>query len=156
MTVETLTNLNEQTIEKLMDLTRINRDSAAGFREAAEVVESDQLKLLFATLAKQRSQFADELNRFVELSDNDTQITTSWKGMLHRWWLDLRGKLSGGDAYAVLAEAERGEDVIKQMYEDVIKQTAGSAVNDVLLTQFGDVKRGHDKVRDLRDAVKPS
>jgi len=62
--------------------------------------------------------------------------------------------LSGGDAYAVLAEAERGEDQIKHAYEDVLQETAGSAMNDVLQSQYAIVKAGHDKIRDLRDAHK--
>lgn len=156
MTLETLNQLEDQTIAKLKDLTRINIDSAAGFKEAADVVENDQLKVLFTSLSQQRGHFAQELNRHIMLDEQDTEITSSWKGMFHRWWMDLRGKLSGGDAYAVLAEAERGEDAIKQMYEDVIKQTVGSPLNDVLLAQYAEIKRGHDKVRDLRDAVKDS
>lgn len=146
--------MEQETVDKLKDLTRINRDSSAGFSEAAKLVENDQLKELFTLLSQQRSRFADELNGFVELNDDDAEITTSWKSMFHRWWLDLRGKLAGGDAYAVLAEAERGEDAIKHMYEDVLKETAGNPLNDVLLKQYGEVKKGHDTVRDLRDAVK--
>ncbi|MFN3168107.1 MAG: PA2169 family four-helix-bundle protein [Phycisphaeraceae bacterium] len=146
--------MDQQTIDKLKDLTRINRDSAAGFEEAADVVENDRLQQLFRDLAKQRVTFADELNRYVDLNEGDTEITTSWRNMFHRWWIDVRGKAAGGDAYVVLAEAERGEDAIKHMYEDVLKQTAGSPVNETLLKQYGEVKKGHDTVRDLRDAVK--
>lgn len=74
--------------------------------------------------------------------------------MFHRWWLDLHGKLSGGDVYTVLAEAERGEDRIKAMYEEVIKETTGNPLNDVLHRQYAEIKKGHDNLRDLRDAVK--
>jgi uncharacterized protein (TIGR02284 family) len=92
------------------------------------------------------------------INDEDIQpgdkISGSWQAMFHRWWLDLRGSLSGGDAYAVLAEAERGEDKIKQMYEEVLKQTAGNPLSDVLHQQYIEVKKGHDRIRDLRDAAK--
>ena len=37
-----------------------------------------------------------------------------------------------------------------------LKNTAGSAVNDVLTQQYAKVKAGHDRVRDLRDAMKDS
>ena len=156
MSIETLTDMDQNTVDSLKDLTRINRDSAAGFKEAADVVENDRIEQLFRELAVQRARFAEQLNEYVDLNEGDTEITTSWRNMFHRWWLDLRGKLSGGDAYAVLAEAERGEDVIKGMYEDVLKKTAGSPINDLLLKQYGEVKKGHDTVRDLRDAVKKS
>jgi uncharacterized protein (TIGR02284 family) len=38
------------------------------------------------------------------------------------------------------------------LYEEVLKETAGSAVNDVLTRQYAKVKAGHDQVRDLRNA----
>jgi uncharacterized protein (TIGR02284 family) len=38
------------------------------------------------------------------------------------------------------------------MYEDVLTETAGSAVHDVLQHQYAKVKAAHDVVRDLRDA----
>lgn len=152
--METITNLNEETIEHIKDLVRINQDSAEGFAEAAEVVENDDLKGLFSLMAGERQQFANELRSYVILNEEDGDISGSWKGMFHRWWLDLRGKLSGGDAYAVLAEAERGEDKIKAMYEECIKETTGNPLNDVLHRQYAEVVKGHDRVRDMRDAVK--
>jgi uncharacterized protein (TIGR02284 family) len=152
--METITNLKDETIEHIKDLVRINQDSAEGFAEAADIVENDDLKGLFSLMAGERQQFANELRSYVILNDDDGEISGSWKGMFHRWWLDLRGKLSGGDAYAVLAEAERGEDKIKAMYEECIKETTGNPLNDVLHRQYADVVKGHDRVRDLRDAVK--
>ncbi|MFI4860211.1 MAG: PA2169 family four-helix-bundle protein [Phycisphaerales bacterium JB063] len=152
--METVTNLKDETIDSIKDLVRINQDSAEGFAQAAEAVEHADLKGLFSLMAGQRQQFANELRSYVVLNDEDGDISSSWQGMFHRWWLDLWGKLSGGDAYAVLAEAERGEDKIKAMYEEVIKDTTGNPLNDVLHRQYADVKKGHDSIRDLRDAVK--
>ena len=48
----------------------------------------------------------------------------------------------------------RGEDAIKHTYEDALKDTAGSPVNPVLQRQYIEVKRGHDTIRDMRDALK--
>lgn len=151
---ETIANLNDETLSRIKDLARINMDSSSGFAEAAKIVENNELQDLFTNMAKERQVLANELCRFVELNDEDSDISESWKGLFHRWWLDLRGKLSGGDAYAVLAEVERGEDKIKAMYEEVIKETTGNPLNDVLHTQYVEVKKGHDRIRDLRDAAK--
>lgn len=156
--LETTANLKDETVERIKDLVCINKDSSEGFNLAADTVEDPDLQGLFRMMAGERRKFADELRRYVVINDDDTsvadEITGSWKGTFHRWWLDLRGKLSGGDAYAVLAEAERGEDKIKAMYEEVIKDTTGSPLNAVLHAQYAEVKQGHDRIRDLRDAAK--
>ena len=58
----------------------------------------------------------------------------------------------GKDQHSILAECERGEDVIKNKYEDLIPKIAGSPVTSLLNQQYAQVKAAHDRIRDLRDA----
>tara|TARA_R110002072_G_scaffold14013_1_gene58386 strand:+ start:14458 stop:14760 length:303 start_codon:yes stop_codon:yes gene_type:complete len=99
---------------------------------------------------------AAELQQYVEFNGKEAEDDGSVAAKTHRIWINIRGKLNGGDATVILIEAERGEDHIKDAYEDVLKDTAGSAMNDVLTAQYAKVKAGHDKIRDLRDAYKAS
>ena len=151
MSVESKTSLNEATVSQLQDLIRINIDSQEGFQEAAKQIEDMSVGALFTELAAQRSQNASELQEYVEWNGKKPRDEGSYAAALHRSWMDLRAKLSGGDTHVILAEAERGEDSIKSAYEDALKETAGSAVNDVLTRQYANVKAGHDRIRDLRD-----
>jgi hypothetical protein len=80
----------------------------------------------------------------------------SFLAAFHRAWISLRELLSGGSSYAILSEAERGEDAIKKAYEDVLIATAGNAVNDVLTRQYATVKAGHDRVREMRNSQNSS
>ena len=132
---------------------QINRDSSEGFTSAAEHVGDDRIASYFRQCAHDRTRFASELATFVEASGGDAPTSGTVRGTLHRWWLDLRGSVQGGDLKAMLSEAERGEDAIKAKYEHVLKDTAGSAMNDVLTRQYASVKQTHDRVRDLRDAM---
>lgn len=154
MAVETKADLNKKTIEKLQKLIRANIDSHEGFQKAAEEVEDQNIAGLFRNLAEQRSQFASELQNYVEWNGEEARNDGSVAAQVHRVWMNVRSKLSGGDAYAILAEAEFGEDHIKEAYEEVLEETAGSAMNDVLSHQFAQIKSGHDRVRDLRDEYK--
>jgi uncharacterized protein (TIGR02284 family) len=154
MAMETVGTLQPQTINRLNDLIRINIDSAQGFREAASVINDGSLRTRFEEFATQRDNNARELKQFVAWNDKEPEDSGSAAGAIHRWWLDLRAKAAGGDAKVVLSEAERGEDVIKHKYEDVLKDTAGSPVNTVLQRQYVEVKRGHDTIRNLRDTAK--
>jgi len=154
MTLETKNNLNEKTIDKLQKLIRANIDSYDGFKEAAESVENAPVKELFCKLAEKRSDMATELQQYVEWNGKDAEDDGSVAAAVHRIWLNIRIKFTSGDTKAVLEEAERGEDHIKEAYEEVLKETAGSAMNDVLQKQYASVKAGHDQIRDLRDAFK--
>ncbi len=152
MGIETKTDLNDTTINKLQKLIRANIDSYNGFHESAEELDHPQLSTLFRELGDQRSAMASQLQKFVEFNGEEAEDDGSVAAKTHRIWINIRGKLSGGDPHVILIEAERGEDHIKAAYEDVLKDTAGSAMNDVLTDQYAAVKAGHDRIRDLRDS----
>ncbi len=154
MALETKTTLSDKTVKRLQKLIRANIDSCDGLREAADQVEDQGIANLFRDLANERSQMATELQECVEWNGEEAEDDGSVAAMVHRVWLDVRAALNGGDAHVILIEAERGEDHIKDAYEDVLKDTAGSAMNAVLQAQYVRVKAGHDRVRDLRDAYK--
>ena len=154
MSLETPTTLDDETIAALQDLTRTNIDSVKGFKESAEDITDTRVATLFRELAAERASLASELQNYVEMNHEEAVDEGSTAAAIHRTWINLKSSVVGNDTQAVLNEAERGEDYIKGAYESAIKKTAGSAVNDVLLQQYALVKKGHDKVRDLRDAYK--
>jgi uncharacterized protein (TIGR02284 family) len=149
---ESVRNLPADTVDKLQDLLRVNIDSENGFRDAAEQVDDVALRRIFRQFADERQNNAAELKQFVEFNGEAPVQEGSILATIHRAWMDFKAALSNNDAKAILNEAERGEDHIKQMYEDILTETAGSAVNDVLQHQYAKVKAAHDVVRDLRDA----
>lgn len=154
MSIETIRDLNDETLEKVNDLVRVNIDSSRGFETAADAIENASIASLFREISEERASFGRELAKFVELNDEEANDSGSISAAVHRWWISARGALSGGDDYAVLAEAERGEDKIKEQYETVLKEIPGSALNSVLQDQYARVKRSHDRIRDLRDSAK--
>ncbi len=151
MAIETKHNLDETTVAKLQQLIQVNIDSEEGFTEACKQIEDMSIGALFTELSAQRGQNALALQEFVSWNGKRPTDEGSYAAMFHRTWIDLRAMLNGGDTHAILCEAERGEDHIKHAYEDALKSTAGSAMNDVLTRQYANVKAGHDRIRDLRD-----
>jgi uncharacterized protein (TIGR02284 family) len=150
--METITNLDKDTLSGVKSLIEINIDSSKGFQTAAENIENADIAGYFRQCSARRAQFAEQLKRVVDVNGTPSPDSGSAKGAMHRWWLDLRGTIQNGDEHAVLAEAERGEDAIKHKYEDVLKKTAGSPLNAVLTDQYAAVKETHDTIRDMRDA----
>lgn len=152
MTIETKNTLTEETIEKLNDLIRINIDSRQGLVDAAEAIDDDAVAGLFRAVATERAEFADQLKSYVTWNDENPTKEQSFASKVHQCWMNCRAKLNGGDAHVVLIEAEYGEDQIKHAYEDALTDNPGSAMSDVLHSQYAVVKSGHDRIRDMRDA----
>ncbi len=150
--METITKLNEDTIKGVQKLISINIDSSQGFKAAADHIENEGIANYFRDCSKERELFAKDLQVAVAANGEQAQDDGSLLGMAHRWWMGIRSTVTGGDEHAVLAEAERGEDEIKQSYEKVLTGTAGSPLNQVLQEQYTLVKKRHDEIRDMRDA----
>lgn len=155
MSVETIKNLAPETVSELQDLIQINLDSRDGFREVADAVDHAQLRAKFMQVSERRSGYASELQRFVQISGEEPKKNGSFLAACHRVWISVRETLSSSDTYAILAEVERGEDHIKAAYEHSLTTVPGSPLNDLLNKQYAEVKRDHDEMRDLRDALAP-
>lgn len=151
MSIETKSELNQQTIEMLQRLIQMNLDSRDGFEDAAGHCEDSVVARIFRERAAERSQQAWELRQLVGLNLEEPEDTGTLSGSLHRAWMDLRAAFGAGTA-AMLNEVERGEDFIKGAYEQAVKDNPGSAVSDVLHRQCAAVKQSHDAIRDLRDS----
>lgn len=154
MALESINHLEKSTLHELQGLVRVNLDSRDGFMHAAEKLEDQSLSAMFRGFAEERDRQADELSQYVQLNQEEAPESGSMAASLHRTWISFREALSGSNLYTVMAEAERGEDHIKAAYESALLKTAGSPLNAVLTRQLAQVKKSHDKVRDLRDALK--
>lgn len=154
MTMQTQQVLTPKMIHDLQELIQANIDSRDGFRHASEVTDDLTLQSAFEQIAIDRDSQADELARFVAWSGEFPRREGSFAAAVHRAWMTIRESLSTDDRYAVLCEAERGEDSIKAAYESALENFAGSAVTDVLMSQYAAVKFSHDRIRDLRDSWK--
>jgi uncharacterized protein (TIGR02284 family) len=127
--------------------------SESFYAEASKAAKDPLFTRLFASLAEQRAGIGSDLARHLELNLETPEAGGTLKDTLHEAWMKMRGLLNGGDPCVLLLEAERAEDRIVSDYVRLIKETAGSALNAVLLSQLTVVKSAHDGIRDLRRRV---
>lgn len=149
--METKLNLNKETIEGLQDLIAVNIDSAKGYKAAAEKVDNDSLSTLFGDFAKERERHAKALQSFVSWNGEEPEDDGSVRGSIHRAWLKARAAINSGDEEVVLIEATRGDEHIKSMYEDLLKDNPGNAMSDVLHRQYAELKADFDRISKLRE-----
>lgn len=149
-------DLKSEVVDNLAKLRQANIDAADGFTEAAKHLDDSTLKSKFQEWAQQRRANSTELGELIEINSEEIDREGSWLAAFHRCYLNMKAALTSDDKQTVLEEAEAGEDHIKEAYEEVLKDTPGSAVNDIIQNQYAGVKKVHDEVRDLRDSYKQS
>jgi uncharacterized protein (TIGR02284 family) len=155
MTTQNLTHdLSDSVLSKVNDLIEINLDSERGFREAADHLDNPQYSQWFRDVADERGRQAAELQQLVRNAGEKPENDGSFAAKAHRWWINVRDAITTTENYDVLAEAERGEDSILEMYREAHDESQGTGVHSTLHQQHLQVKQRHDQVRDLRDAVR--
>jgi uncharacterized protein (TIGR02284 family) len=143
------------TIETLNDLIEVLKDGQHGFQTAAKDVKAPELAQAFQGYARQRGEFAANLQAHVAALGANVEKSGSVSGTMHRGWINLKSALSTNEPQAVLEEAERGEDAAVAAYRKAVEhQNLDAATRELITSQATAVKAAHDHVRDLRDSGK--
>jgi uncharacterized protein (TIGR02284 family) len=145
---------NDKAISVLNNLIETCKDGQLGFKTAAEGLKSADIKSTFLEYSRQRAEMVRELQSEVRRLGGDPEKAGSVAGAMHRGWLDIKSVVTGKDDHAIVAEAERGEDVAKSAYENALKEALPGTAQNVVQQQAAKVRQAHDHVRDLRDREK--
>ena len=90
------------------------------------------------------------------LGEPEPETSSSATGALHRSWINLKSALTRGDDHAILAECERGEDSAVEEYKKAIDDNLSAQLREIVSRQYTEIKKAHDRIRNLRDAAKKS
>lgn len=149
-TTPNLAGVSSEHADMLNDLLELNRDSVEGFANVKEKAESPKLKQICAAAEAERRVQVRELEPLVRAAGERPEKDGSAKGTLHRTWLKVREALSPDGDKALINEAERGEDEIKDAYMDAMKQPLPPTLKSVIEKQSRQVLAIHDTFSDLK------
>jgi uncharacterized protein (TIGR02284 family) len=145
---------NTDTTSVLNNLIETLKDGEEGFRHAAEELQSPELKSVATEFSQQRAQFAGQLQSLAKsLGESSPATGGSISGAVHRGWINLKSAISSHDNHAIMAEAERGEDIAVAAYRKALEAELPSNVRMVVQEQSTSVKAAHDRVKTLRDQL---
>jgi uncharacterized protein (TIGR02284 family) len=147
--------MNENLIDVLNDLVKINLDRAEGYTKATdELKPSDiDLKTRFINMAAGSAQYANELKGEVAKLGGKPVNDTTQSGKVYRLWMDIRAKASAHDRRSILALCEFGEDAAQRAYEAALKADVEipAPIKQIILNQQSSLKADHDVVKRYRD-----
>jgi uncharacterized protein (TIGR02284 family) len=142
----------QDVISTLNSLIETCRDGEAGFREAARNVANPVIQAAFVEIADERTQLRQELAEAVRRLGGAPEEGGSVSGAVHRGWMNLKSTVTGKDDVAILAEAERGEDVAVAAYRKALERSLPPDVDAIVRRQYIRVQAAHDRVRAFETA----
>ncbi|MBP0905507.1 PA2169 family four-helix-bundle protein [Mariniflexile gromovii] len=150
-----ITKANEETVNILQELLQKNYDAEAGYKQIMQKAENTVLKQWLQDKAKQRSQFANELDGLIRNLHATPVKDGSLLGSAHRAWIDVKTTLSSNTDEAILEECIRGEKASVNEYEKQLEKVSNfSDVNNVVYNQMVSVKTALNTVKRLEDISK--
>ena len=149
---------NQNAIDVLNDLIKINLDRIEGYEKAAENVgKADvMLKTLFYQIAEESQEYKKELaDRVTALGGEPAESSTA-PGKIYRAWMDVKATFSGDDAKAMLEACEYGEDAAQKAYKQALDRSEEypASVRHLIEDQKNMLKMSHDLIRSRRDEYK--
>ncbi|HEY7498491.1 MAG TPA: PA2169 family four-helix-bundle protein [Vicinamibacterales bacterium] len=143
----------DKVISTLNGLIETVKDGESGFKTAAEGLQDSQTKSLFQQYSRQRSEMARALQSEVRRLGGDPEKSGSVAGAAHRGWINIKSVVTGRDDGSIIAEAERGEDSAKKMYEDALREPLPAETLALVREQSMKIHDAHDRVRALERAT---
>ncbi|WGK66176.1 ferritin-like domain-containing protein [Croceiramulus getboli] len=112
----------EKISNELNELLTRNYDAEAGYKMAADRVENPELKKFFNERAKDRYDFGHQLKNEIVSYGETPDKGTSFKGDMHRTWMNLKTALSSNNEEVLLEEAIRGEKEFIETYNELLQE----------------------------------
>jgi uncharacterized protein (TIGR02284 family) len=100
-------------------------DSSLGYDEAAKVTVDPATATAFREIADARAEDSAQIAACIEALGSHADSRGSPEAMLHRWWIDVRDKISGRDTGAVLDECLRGESELLRTIKTALQDDPG-------------------------------
>lgn len=146
---------NENLVEVLNDLIKINNDRIDGYEKAlAEVSDIDlDLRGIFQKMANESRENVQELSREVAALGGEIATGTTNSGKIYRVWMDIKATFTGHDRTSVLESCEYGEDAAQEAYEDALASDANLPVDlrQIITEQKASLRESHDLIKKYRD-----
>ncbi|MEO8584079.1 MAG: PA2169 family four-helix-bundle protein [Flavitalea sp.] len=146
---------NDNLVEVLNDLIRINNDRVVGYEKAADEARNIDvdLRAVFSRMADESRQYAAELTQEVVKHGGEPATGTTNSGKIYRVWMDVKATFTGNDRHAILENCEFGEDAAQKAYDSALKSDAeiSADVRQLITNQKSSLKTSHDVIKKYRD-----
>lgn len=152
-----MSTANENTVEVLNDLIRINNDRVEGYGKAIAQSEKENLDLIntFEKMITQSTDYLTDLGSLVSKYGGTVSTDSTIMGKIYRTWMDVQITFSANDRKNILSECEFGEDAAQKAYNMALdEKDLTEEARALIMVQKNALKSSHDLIKNWRDREK--
>ena len=152
-----MSTANENTVEVLNDLIRINNDRVEGYGKAIAQSEKENLDLIntFEKMITQSTDYLTDLGSLVSKYGGTVSTDSTIMGKIYRTWMDVQITFSANDRKNIQSECEFGEDAAQKAYNMALdEKDLTEEARALIMVQKTALKSSHDLIKNWRDREK--
>lgn len=146
----TTPGFDDETVAHLQRLIRLNVDSRHAYRDASQRLGGGSLRATFESIARERDEQARALQRILWSNYHTASISRTVASSIQGFLVNLRAAL-GDKPSALLNEAMKAENHLKQQYLTVLDAVQGRAIRQLLQEQLDALKTSNERIRTLNE-----
>ncbi|MEL6802203.1 MAG: PA2169 family four-helix-bundle protein [Bacteroidota bacterium] len=125
-----------------------------GYKEAAELANSNRLSIMFGNLAQQRYEFGHEIKSKIKLLGGLPEKGDTIAAKVHRFWMDLRTLISSNTDEVVIEEVARGEENALKYYLDAARKLKiDSSTYEMVERHRNRIQQSLNHMRELEEVM---
>ncbi len=152
-----MSTVNENTVDVLNDLVRINHDRIEGYTKAEQNTDKDNFDLIstFGKMKNQSNDYLLDLSALVIKYGGEVAEDSTTMGKIYRTWMDVQNAFTSDERQVVLNECEFGEDAAQKAYKMALDETElTEEARSLIAMQKNALKDSHDLIKAHRDREK--
>ena len=135
----------ENNVDILNDLIRINNDRVIGYTKAIEELKSEDndIRTVFQSFILTSKRNITELTDLVLKYNGEPAHDSTAAGKIYHAWMDVKATFSGHDLQAILNACEYGEDAAQRSYKTAMEDDSAvsSDVSQLLMEQKNNAEK---------------
>ena len=141
--------------KEISNIININEDAVEFYNSAQEKAEDPHLKSTFANLESLHNSVVINLTSHLRAEGHEAEPKETFTGQAYQFWASLVASISNDIDETLVTQLEEAEDRCLHSIQDAFTSDNITPVSkSALQTEFVALKKSHDYMKALKDAMK--
>jgi uncharacterized protein (TIGR02284 family) len=146
-------DVQEKVVPVLNELIAVCKDEEKNFQTVAEKADNSMLKTLCIQYARERAEFARELQDEVRQLGGRPEYSGTLSNQVRLGWINLKSTVKSNSEETIIAECERGEELAEKAYQEAVNAYLPANITGVIQHHYSLIREAHEQFKSMQQTV---